>query len=87
MDIVIKRESLRDATSSEYRIKAILLDVTYADPQAVGHMHTGGAGRDGLAASKSEACKLNHHARPGQVSLDERSYKFATLVVERKAAT
>ena len=60
----------------------ILLDVTYADPQAVGHMRAGSANRDGLATSKSEARKRSHYARPGQVSFDERSYKLATLAVE-----
>ena len=51
MDMVIEREGPRDATASEYRNEAILLDVTYADPQAVGHMLAGSADRDGLAAS------------------------------------
>ena len=29
--------------ASEYRNKAILLDVTYVDPKAVGHMRAGNA--------------------------------------------
>ena len=33
MEIVIEKGGLRDATAAEYRNKAILLDVTYADPQ------------------------------------------------------
>ena len=33
MDIVIDRGGLRDATSSEYRSKAILVDVTHTDPK------------------------------------------------------
>ena len=82
MDMAVERGGLRYATASEYRNKAILLDVTYADPQAVGHMREGSADRDGLAASKSEARKRSHYARPGQVSFDERSYKLATLAVE-----
>ena len=82
MDIVIEKGGVRDATAAEYRNKAILLDVTYVDPQAVGHMRTGSANRDGLAASKSEARKRSLYARPGQVSFDERSYKLAVLVVE-----
>ena len=75
---------LRGATStaSEYRNKAILLDVTYADPQAGVHMRTGRADRHGSAASTSEARKRNHYARPGQVSFEERNYKPATLAVE-----
>ena len=36
MDIVIEAGGLRDATASEYRDKSMLLDVTYADPQAGG---------------------------------------------------
>ena len=80
MDIAIERGGLRDAAGAEYRYKAILLDVTYADPQSVGHMRADSANRDGLAASKSEAHTRSHYARPGQVSLDERSYKLATLV-------
>ena len=38
MDIVIERGGLRDATSSEYRNKAILVDVTHAAPRARVHM-------------------------------------------------
>ena len=82
MDIVVERGGLRDDTAAEYRNKAILLDVTHADPQAVGHMRAGSTNRDGSAASKSEARKRSHCARPGQVSFDERSYKLATLAVE-----
>ena len=70
MDIVIERRGLRDATASEYRNKAILLDVAYADPQPAGHMRAGSANRDGLATSKSEAHKRTHYAQPGQVSFD-----------------
>ena len=46
----------------------------------MGYTRAGSANRDGLAASKSEALKRSHYARPGQVSFDERSYKLATLV-------
>ena len=73
IDMVIEKGGLRDATASEYRNKMMLLDVMYADPQTVGHMRAGGADRDGLAASKSEACKRSHYAWPEQVSFDERS--------------
>ena len=82
MDIVIEAGGQRDATASEYRDKSMLLDVTYADPQAGVHMRTGSADRNGSAASTSEARKRNHYACPGQVSLDERSHKLATLAVE-----
>ena len=71
--MVIEKGGLRDATASEYRNKTILLDVTYADAQAVGLMRSGSADREGLAASKSEARKRSHYARPGQASFDERS--------------
>ena len=64
MDMVIERGGLRDARASGHRNKAILLDVTYADPQAVGHMPAGRADRDGLAASKSKARKRSHYVRP-----------------------
>ena len=43
MYIVIETGDLRDATASEYRNEAILLDVTYADSQAVDHMCAGRA--------------------------------------------
>eukprot|EP00904_Undaria_pinnatifida_P006116 jgi/Undpi1/2634/HiC_scaffold_13.g06013.m1 len=82
MDIVIEAGGLRDATASEYRDKPVLLDVMHADPQARVHMRAGSADRNGSAASTSEARKRNHYARPGQVSVDERSYKLATLAVE-----
>ena len=82
-DIVIEAGGLRDATASEYRDKSILFDVTYADPQAGVHMREGSADRNGLAASTSEARNRNHYGCPGQASFDERSYKLATLAVER----
>ena len=82
MDIVIEAGGLRDTTASEYRDKSILLDVTYADPQAGVHMRAGSADRNGSAASTSEVGKRNHYARPGLVSFDERSCKLATLAVE-----
>ena len=82
MDMVIERGGLRDATSSEYRNKAILVDVTHADPQARVHMRDGGTDRDGSAASTSEARKRNHYARGGQVSFSEGSHELVTLAVE-----
>ena len=62
MEIVIERGGLRDATSSEYRNEAILLDVTLADSQERVHVRDGSADRDGSAASISEARKRNHYA-------------------------
>ena len=82
MDIVIERGGLRNSSSSEYRNKAILLDVKHADPQARVHMRDGSADRDGSAASTSEVRKRNHYARVRQVSFDERSHKHVTLAVE-----
>ena len=82
MDTVIERGGLRDATSSEYRNKAILLDVTHTDPQARVHMRDGSADRDGSAVSTSEARKRDHHARVGQVSFNEHRHKLVTLAVE-----
>ena len=81
-DIVIEWGGLRNATALESRNKAILIDVTYAGPHAVGNICVGGADRDRLAASKYEACKRSHYAGPGQVSFDERSYKLDTFVME-----
>ena len=79
MDIVIARGGLQYATSSEYRNKAVLLDVTHAVPQASVHMRDGSADQDGSAASTSEARKHNNYARVGQVPFDERSHKLVTL--------
>lgn len=78
----IERGGFRDPTASKYRSKAIILDVAYADPQAVGYMRAGSASRDGLAASKSEARKCCHYPRPRQVSFDARSYERTTLGAE-----
>ena len=82
MDIVIEMGGVRDATSSEYRNKAILFDITHADPQARVHMRDGSADQDGSAASTSAARKRNYNARVGQVSFDEHSHKLVTLAVE-----
>ena len=76
MDVVIRRESLRDAPNREYRDKSILLDVTHADPQAQVHLRGGSADHDGLSAFTSEAGNRQHYARPGHVSFDEQSHKL-----------
>ena len=72
MDIVVRPGALSNASSSAYRHKEILLDVTHADPQAQVHLRSGSATSDGTAAQTSEARKRRHYARPGQVSFDER---------------
>ena len=82
MDIVIRPGTLSNASSSEYRNKGILLDVTHADLQAQVHLRNGSATSDGTAAQASEARKRQHYARPGHVSFDERSFKHTTLAVE-----
>ena len=50
MDIVVRRESLRDAPNREHKDKSILLGVTHADPQAQVHLRGGSADHDGSAA-------------------------------------
>ena len=75
MDIVIERGGLRDASAPDFRYKSILIDVTYADPQAGFHLRAGSDDQDGSAASTSEARKRNHYACIGHVSFDERSHK------------
>ena len=82
MDIVIERICLQDASSSDFRHKSILIDVTHADPQAGVHLRAGSADQDGSVASIFEAQKRNHYARVGHVSVDERSRKLVTLAVE-----
>ena len=82
MDVVIRPGALDNASSSAYRHKGILLDVTHADPQAQVHLRSGSATSDGTAAQTSEARKRQHYARPGHVSFDERSFKLTTLAVE-----
>lgn len=82
MGTVIEAGGLQDGTASEYRNKAIPLDVTYADPQAGVHMRTGSSDRDRSAPSTSEAGKHSHYTSPGQGSFDERRCKFATLAVK-----
>ena len=79
----MRRKASRDAKATEYRNKEKLLDGTYADSQAVGHVRAGSANRDGLATSKSEEHKRSHYARPVHASFDELSYKLASLAVER----
>ena len=41
MDIVVRREGLRDTPNREYREKSILLEVTHTDPQAQIHLRGG----------------------------------------------
>ena len=82
MDVVIRPGALDNASSSAYRHKGILLDVTHADPQAQVHLRSGSATSDGTAAQTSETRKRQHYARPGHVSFDERSLKLTILAVE-----
>ena len=57
MDIVVRPGALSNASSSAYRHKEILLDVTHADPQAQVHLRNGSVTSDGTAAQASEARK------------------------------
>ena len=82
LGIVSERGGLQDASASDFRHKSVLIDITYADPQAGVHMRVASADQDGSAASTSEARKLNHYARVGHVSFDERSHELVTLAVE-----
>ena len=82
MDIVIERGGLRDASAPDFRHKSVIIEVTYADPQAGVHLRAGSADQVGSAASTSEARKCNHYARVGHVFFDERSHKLVTLEVE-----
>ena len=76
-------EKVWDPPSRDYREKSILLDDTYADPQAQLHLRGGSADHDGSATNKtSEARKRLHCARLGHVSFDEWSHKLATLAME-----
>ena len=45
-------------------------------------MRAGSADKENLVASKYEARKRNHYARPGQPSINERKYKLAALAVK-----
>ena len=83
MDIVIERGGLRDASASTFRHKSILIDVTYADPQAGVHLRAGSADQGGSTASTPEAQRRNHYTRVGHVSFDQRTHNFVTLAVER----
>ncbi len=82
MDVVVLPGQLREASEASFRHKGLLIDVTYADPQAAGHLRGGSATNDGSAASTSEARKSAHYASPGHVSFDERSFKLVPLAVE-----
>ena len=82
MDIVIERGGLREPSASDLRHKNILIDVTYANPQAGVHLRAGSADQDGSAALTSEARKRKHYARVGHLSFDKRSHKLVTLAVE-----
>ena len=73
MDIIIGREGLRDASASDFRHKSILIDVTYADPQARVYLRAGSVDQDGSAASTSEAKKCNHYARSGHTCVLRRA--------------
>lgn len=54
MNFVTERQGLGDDTVTEYRNKTVLLDVTYVDPHAVGHM------RASSDTSEPEARRRGH---------------------------
>ena len=83
MDIVMGRGGIRDALASDFRHKGILIDLTYADPQAGVRLRAGSADQDESAAFTSEARTHNHYARPGDVCFDERIHKLPTIAVGR----
>ena len=82
MDIVIERGGLLDASTSDFRHKSIVIDVTYPDPQAGIHLRAGRADQDGSDASTSDARKRHHHARVGHASFDKLSHELVTHAVE-----
>ena len=82
MDITVVAGELRNASNGAYIHKGLLVDGTFADPQAALHLRQGSATVDGSTAATSEARKNAHYARPGHVSFDQRSYKLCTFAVE-----
>ena len=73
---------LRNASNGAYIHKGLLVDGTFADPQAAVHLRQGSATVDGSTAATSESRKDAHYARPEHVSFDQRSYKLCTFAVE-----
>ena len=82
VDIVASARKLQDALVPVYRYKSILIDGTFAGPQARSHLHLGSADSDGSAAASPEAHKSAHCTRPGQLCFDKCCSKLATLAVE-----
>ena len=82
MDITVAAGGLSKAPQAAYRNKGLLVDVTYADPQATSHLLGGSATMNGSAAATSEARKNAHYATPGNISFDTRSFKLCTFAVE-----
>ena len=82
MDIAVVAGELHNASNGAYVHKRLLVDGTFADPQAAVHLKQESATVDGSTAATSEARKNAHYARSGHVSFDERSYKLCTFAVE-----
>ena len=75
MNIVVLAGELRDTSIPAYHYKSLLIDWTFAGPQATTHLRKEIADADGSAASCTEGRKNGRYAcRPGQVFIDERSY-------------
>lgn len=68
IELVIPAGELKEATMGAYRHEGLLIDVTYAKPQAVTHLQRGNA--------TFEASKSAHYARPGYASFDQRFFKL-----------
>lgn len=84
MDLVVPAGKLEEeeATKSAYHQKSLLMNVTYAEPQAATYLQRGSATNDGTVAATSEAPKRAHYASPSHVSFGERIFKLTTLAVE-----
>lgn len=74
MDFVVPAGEAEEATMSTYCLKGLLIDDTYAEPQAATHLQRGSATNYGIAAATIEAYKMR--------ALRSSRTKFTALGVE-----
>lgn len=72
-----------NASIGSYIHRGLLIEGTFAYPQATVHLRSGDDKIDGLAAETSEAGKNPHYERSVQVSFDHSGFELSTLAVER----
>lgn len=87
MGIALPVGELQDSSTSLCRQRGLLIDGTFAGPQAAMHLRNESVDVDGSAASPAETVKNAQYARSGQIFFGEGSCKPTTLLMVEALGT